>query len=309
MTLSEKFQAARGGLAVGPLRPRTLLHAGGPDARAYLHRMLTQDVKGLPPGGGAHFALLTVKGHLVAEGQILILPDGVLLDLDPAAAPELRALLESRVIMDDVSFEDRSVAWRVLPLLGPGAEAAADAHGAGLSRWVNRRRGAPGLDLLAPAERAETLRAGLVAGGAVALDEADLEALRIAGGVARWGADLDGSRLPMEAGLAADAISFTKGCYPGQEVVVRATTRGQVQRGLVLLRLPEGAGPGSRLVAAGAEVGQVTSAAPSPEGRRGLGYLRRACWATGTRLATDGGEAEVIRALAGEQEQPARPPP
>jgi folate-binding protein YgfZ len=296
MTLTEKFQAARERLAVGPILPRALLHAGGPDARDFLHRMLTQDVRGLPPGGAAHFALLTVKGHLVAEGQLLLRPDGVLLDVDPAAAAELSAQLSRMVIMDDVTITDQTGAWRVLPLLGPGAEAAAGA--AGLSRWVNRRRGVPALDLLVPAEGALDLRAVLVAGGAASLDDADLEALRIAGGVARWGPDMDGSRLPMEAGLTADAISFTKGCYLGQEVVVRATSRGQLQRGLVLLRLPEAAGPGSRLSAAGAEAGAVTSAAATPEGRLGLGYLRRAHWVAGTRLATDGGEAEVVRALA-----------
>jgi folate-binding protein YgfZ len=168
---------------------------------------------------------------------------------------------------------------------------------------VNKRRGLPAVDLLAPADEAEALRARLVAAGAVPLEEADLEALRIAGGVGRWGAELDGTRLPMEAGLTADAISFTKGCYLGQEVVVRATSRGQIQRGLVLLRLPEGAGPGSRLAAGGVEVGAVTSAAATPEGRLGLGYLKRAHWGAGARLATDGGEAEVVRAVAAEQER------
>ena len=304
MTLSENFQAARAGVAVGPLCPRTLLHAGGPDARDFLHRMLTQDLRGLPPGGAAHFALLTVKGHLVGEGQLLLVDDGVLLDLAPAAAGEVRAQLEKMIIMDDVTVTDRSEGWRVLPLLGPGAEAAAEAHAAGLSRWVNRRRGVAAIDLLVPAGRAEGLRAALVAAGAAALEEGDFEALRIAGGIGRWGAELDGSRLPMEAGLIADAISFTKGCYLGQEVVARATSRGQIQRGLVLLRLPEGAGPGSRLAAAGVEVGAVTSAAATPDGRLGLGYLKRAHWGAGTRLATDGGEAEVVRAIAGEQERP-----
>ena len=298
MTLTEKFQAARTGLAVGPVRTRALLHAGGPDARDFLHRMLTQDVAGLPPGGAAHFALLEVKGHLVAEGQLLLLPDGVLLDVDPAAGQALRTQLTRMVIMDDVTITDRSEAWRVLPLLGPGATAAAEAHAPAMSRWVNKRRGAPALDLLVPAGEADALRARLLAAGAAALEEADLEALRVAGGVARWGADMDGSRLPMEAALTADAISFTKGCYLGQEVVARATARGQIQRGLVLLRLPEGAVPGSRLAVDGVESGQVTSVAATPEGRLGLGYLRRAHWPAGTRLTTDGGEAEVVRALA-----------
>jgi folate-binding protein YgfZ len=301
MTPAERFQAARRHLAVGPILPRTLLHAGGPDAQDFLHRMLTQDVNGLAPGGSAAFALLTVKGHLVAEGHLLVRPDGVLLDLDPAASGELRAQLEKMVIMDDVTFTDWSEGWRVLPLLGPGASAAAEATG--LSRWVNLRRGVPGSDLLVPQERAGPLREGLVSSGAAALDEADLEALRIAGGAPRWGAELDGTRLPMEAGLTADAISFTKGCYLGQEVVVRVTARGQIQRGLVLLRLPPGAVAGSRLAAGGADAGAVTSAAATPEGRLGLGYLKRAHWAAGTRLDTEGGPAEVVRAVAGEQER------
>jgi folate-binding protein YgfZ len=304
MTSTAKFEAARTGLAAGPLRPRALLHAAGPDAVDFLHRMLTQDVKGLPAGGAAHFALLEVKGHLVAEGQLVLRPDGVLLDVDPAAAAELRAQLEAKVIMDDVTFTDLSASWRVLPLLGPGAAAAAEAQATWLSRWVNRRRGVPSLDLLVPAARAEPLRAALLAAGAAPLDDDDLEALRISGGVGRWGAELDGSRLPMEAGLIADAVSFTKGCYLGQEVVARATARGQVQRGLVLLRLPEGAAAGSPLLAGGVEVGVVTSAAVTPAGRLGLGYLKRAHWGAGTRLTTAGGEAEVLRAVAGEQERP-----
>jgi folate-binding protein YgfZ len=304
MTPTERFEAARTAVAVGPVLPRTLLHAGGPDAADFLHRMLTQEVRALPPGGAAHFALLTVKGHLVGEGQLLLVDDGVLLDLDPAAAGQLRAQLEKMIIMDDVTVTDRSEGWRVLPLLGPGAAAAAAAVGGELSRWVNGRRGVPGVDLLVPADRLEPVRGALSAAGAVALEASDLEALRIAGGVGRWGAELDGTRLPMEAGLVADAVSFTKGCYLGQEVVVRATSRGQIQRGLVLLKLPDGAGPGSRLGAAGVEVGAVTSAASTPDGRLGLGYLKRAHWGVGTRLATDGGEAEVLRAIAGEQERP-----
>jgi folate-binding protein YgfZ len=304
MTPFERFEVAGATLAVGPVLPRALLQAGGPDAADFLHRMLTQEVRALAVGGAAHFALLTVKGHLVGVGRLLRQADGVLLDVDPAAAGELRAELEKKVIMDDVTFTDLTEGWRVLPLLGPGAAAAAVAVGGELSRWVNGRRGVPGVDLLVPTERVESVRAGLLAAGAVALEEADLEALRIAGGVGRWGAELDGTRLPMEAGLVADAVSFTKGCYLGQEVVVRASVRGQVNRGLVLLRLPAGAGPGTRLTAAGAEVGAITSAAETPQGRLGLGYLKRAFWATGTRLATDGGEAEVLRAVAGEQERP-----
>jgi folate-binding Fe-S cluster repair protein YgfZ len=106
----------------------------------------------------------------------------------------------------------------------------------------------------------------------------------------------------MEAGLTRAAISFTKGCYIGQEIVVRATVRGQLRRGLVQLELPAGAGPGTPLCAGpdGAEVGIVTSAAETPEGRIGLGHLRRAHWREGERLDARGGVAVVRRVLVEE---------
>ena len=98
------------------------------------------------------------------------------------------------------------------------------------------------------------------------------------------------------------AIAFDKGCYLGQEVVLRGTFRGQMQKGLVQLALPPGAGPGAVLRAGEQEVGVVTSAADTPEGRLGLGYLRRAHWKEGARLATTGGEAVVRRVLVTERD-------
>jgi len=159
----------------------------------------------------------------------------------------------------------------------------------------------PAVDVVVPAAEAEGVHARLVASGAVALEEADLEALRIRGGFARFGLDMDATRLPMEAGLTRSAIDFGKGCYIGQEVVLRATARGQLQKGLVQLSLPAGAGPGAKLLSGSGEVGVVTSAAETPDGRLGLGYLRRAHWKVGERLAVEGGEAVVRRVLAAEE--------
>jgi len=112
---------------------------------------------------------------------------------------------------------------------------------------------------------------------------------------------MEAGRLVVEAGLGNGSISFEKGCYLGQEVVLRATFRGQVQRGLVQLELPEAAGPGAPLRAGGQQVGQVTSAAETSQGRLGLGYLKRAHWTPGERLSTDGGEAVVRKALVPER--------
>jgi folate-binding protein YgfZ len=297
MTPAAKLDAARTRWAVGPVQARAILRVTGADAKDYLHRMCTQDVNGLGPGRSAYGAFLNAKGHLLGDAHVLVREGEILLDLAPAAVAETRAHLEKFVIMDDVVFEDRSDALRVLPVLGPEGPARLGARGEGAPRFENGRRGAPALDLVLPAPEAEATRAALVADGAASLDEADLEALRILAGVARFGADMDASRLPMEAGLTRSAIHFGKGCYVGQEVVLRATARGHLQRGLVQLALPEGAGPGTPLVAGGQEVGVVTSAADTPEGRVGLGYLRRAHWTEGARVGAGAGEAVVRRVV------------
>jgi folate-binding protein YgfZ len=296
--------AARSTWAVGPPEVRALVRAHGADARAYLHRMSTQDLARLAPGETALTAFLDAKGHLLADAQVLAREGDVLLELDPAASPGVLAQLERFVIADDVTFEDLSAGLRVVPVVGPEAAArsAAVALEGVAGRIDSRRRGLPAVELVVAAGEAEGVRRALVAAGAAALGEAELEALRILGGRPRWGAELDSSRLPMEAGLTREAISFTKGCYVGQEVVVRATARGRLQTGLVVLELPADAAPGTKLAAAGAEVGWVTSVADTPEGRVGLGYLRRAHWRAGERLQAGAGEAVVRRVVVEEPE-------
>ena len=297
MISSEKIHAARAALAVGPVEAPAILRATGKDAKDYLHRVTTQDVNGLATGASAYTAVLNAKGHLLADAHVLVEPDGLLLVMDARAAADARPHLERFVIMDDVTFEDLSASLRVLPVLGPDAGAQLEPRAEGSRRLPDGRRGAPCVDVLVPPERADALRAALVGAGAVELAAEDLEALRILGGVARYGADVDASRLPMEAGLTRAAISFTKGCYTGQEVVLRATARGHLQRGLVQLELPAGAGPGTSLSAGAQEVGVVTSVADTPEGRIGLGYLRRAHWRAGERVQAGGAEAVVRRVI------------
>lgn len=295
-----RLEAARSGWGAGPAEQRTLVRVQGTDARDYLHRMSTQDLSRLAPGETAFTTILDAKGHLLADAHVLAGEDGLLLELDPAAAPGALAQLTRFVIADDVTFEDRSAGLRVLPLVGPRAHERATTLAPGVPVLESHRRGLPAVDLVVPAAEAEDLRDTFVSAGAARLEADDLEVLRILGGRPRWGAELDPSRLPMEAGLTASAISFDKGCYVGQEVVLRATARGRLQKGLVLLGLPAGASPGAKLTAAGQEVGWLTSAAEAPGGRVGLGYLRRAHWREGERLQVDGGEAVVRRVMVEE---------
>src|SRR6266508_4625719 len=257
------LHAANESWAVGPIEAPAVLRASGKDAKDYLHRMTTQDVNALPPGGSAYTAILNAKGHLLADAHVLVETDGVLLVMDPRAAPDARAHLEKFVIMADVAFEDLSAEVRVVPVLGMESAARLGARAATPRRISNRRRGVPSVDLLVAPEEAEPLRAALVREGAADLAAEELEVLRILAGQARFGADMDASRLPMEAGLT----------------------------------LPAGAVPGTVLSAGGQDVGVVTSAAETPEGRIGLGYVRRAQWKEGERVATAAGEAVVRKVL------------
>jgi folate-binding protein YgfZ len=298
MTLADRLAAARTRAAVGPVLSRGLLRVTGKDRHDYLQRMCTQNLAGLAPGSAAYGAFLTAKGRLVGEGAILIRDDHILIDVDSAAAEATRAHLEKFVIMDEVVLEDASAALRVLPIFGP--QGAALAKEGEVARAESARRGVPSLDLYLPPSEAAALRQALLSRGAVALSQEDLEALRIEAGIPRFGAEMDGERLPMEAGLTRAAVHFGKGCYIGQEVVLRATVRGHLQRGLVQLALPPQAGPGAPLLAGGQEVGWVTSAAETSLGRLGLGYVRRAHWKEGERLATAGGEAVIRKVVVHE---------
>jgi hypothetical protein len=298
MTLAEKLAAARGGAAAGPVESRGLLRVSGSDARDYLHRMATQHLAALQPGASAYAAFLDGRGHLLGDGLVVARAGDLLVVTEREEAAPLAAHLRKFVIADDAAIEDVSAGHRVVAVLGPrGVELARRLAGPDVEAVaVTPRRGAPAVEVVAGVEAAGAFRGRLLSEGAADLTEGDLEALRLEGGLARFGADMGPDRLPMEAGLTRDAIHFDKGCYVGQEVVLRATVRGHLQKGLVQLELPPGAGPGTRLRAGGQEVGWVTSAGETTRGRLGLGYARRAHWVPGALLETDAGKA-VVRAV------------
>ena len=300
MTLVEKLEAARSSAAVGPVLGRGILRFRGRDALAYLHRMATQHLKRLGPGESVYSAFLDAKGHLVGEGVAVAREGEVWLLVEPCVLEPLAAHLRRYVVADDVVAADLSNEFRVLPVFGPEGVARARALSGEAVVASTPRRGAECVEVVAAPPAAEALRVALTAAGAAELSESDLDALRIEEGLARYGVDMDRERLPMEAGLTAQAIHFDKGCYIGQEVVLRASMRGHLQKGLVQLELPAGAGPGTRLFDGAAEVGWVTSAGETTRGRLGLGYVRRPFWKVGTRLTTPAGEAVVTRVVVHE---------
>lgn len=281
------------------------LEVRGPDRIAWLSNLLTNDVKALTPGRGCYTAFLTPQGKVRATAALLALPEACLLICDPAVRETLPAGLLKYRITERVELTDRSPELGLLAVQGPEAPAIWNAwvgapwpaqefnhvaHGAGFAaRWGVV--GDPGFVALAPRGDLATLREALLAAGQpLGLTPSGLgtlEALRIEAGIPRYGADLDETVLLPEAGLT-DAVSDTKGCYLGQEFVVRIRDRGQIHRRLSQLAI-EGATPaarGDRVLLGDRQVGTITSSALVPtQGRAmALAYLSREAWEPGTRV-------------------------
>ena len=318
--LADGLRAMRADAVVADLSGRGALAVAGPDAAELLHGLVTNDVKALRPGDGCHAALLTPKGKMRADLAVLRTESELLLDCEPSLAAPLVAVLSAYVPFSRSSLEDRTAATAVVHLEGPRAGevlAAAglaepgatpfshlegEAGGTALRVVRASRAGESGFSLLAPRDAAATLAAILADAGARAATPELLEAGRIDAGLPRWGAELDETVLPNEAWLERSAISYTKGCYLGQETVARLRTYGHVNRHLVALLLPAGSGVGrGAAVRSGDEaVGTVTSAVESPlrDRRVALGFVRRGHEAPGTVLSVEGPSGPVEAVVA-----------
>lgn len=309
-----EYAALRTGAAVIDLGFRTIVRATGEDRVGFLQGMLTNDIAGLRPGGGCAALLLTIQGRVTADLRIVALADALLLDVDVRAREEFVAALDKLIIADDVMLEDPAEPIALLGVEGPGAGGLVP-DAAGLGAWQHREATIAGVSVRVQ-QASEVRGAGFVvhvsardaarvwdalveAGGRPVGMEA-LEGRRVEVGVPRIGIDMDASTLALEVPVD-EAISQTKGCYLGQEVVARGTARGHVNRRLVGLRL-EGPvpPPGAALVRDGKEVGRLTSVARSlgSDGHVALGFVRREHWEPGTELRVASGHAVTLARVA-----------
>ncbi|HEV8231735.1 MAG TPA: hypothetical protein VGQ75_05265 [Thermoanaerobaculia bacterium] len=259
-------------------RPSGILDVTGVDRVAFLQGQLTQEMRGLAAGEARPVAGLTPKGKLLFVARAVGLPDRIRLLVPAAIRPFVLDHLRKYAVFTKVVIEDRSDEFFRIGLYGPrGAQI-------GLPDWVQRlpAEGEFSAELLAPVARRDDLDALLDAAGSSGTPEETAEVLRVEAGRPRFGQDMDSANLPDEAGLH-EAISTTKGCYVGQEVVARMRTYGRVNRRLVSFRFPEGAiGRGEVLrrpdeeTPSRIEAGRVTSSVESPLlGAIGLGYAFR----------------------------------
>jgi len=280
--------AARQGAALFDASFRDVLSIRGADRVSFLQGMLTQDVAGLALGHCAPAALLTPKGGLVAEGEVWRQAEAMFIDLEPGAGERMKAALEAYVIADDVEVSDATADYGVLELWGPRSGTMA----AGAPTRLGELEG---VRLLVPRAELAATWAAQVKAGAVPVGFAAREAWRVEALWPRLGADMGEGTLPLEVGLDR-AISYTKGCYVGQEVVARTTYRGHVNWKLGALDLgPEPVAVGAAVLQQGQEVGRVTSVANSvARGRHlALARLNRKVLVAGTVVEVEGRAAQV----------------
>ena len=303
---------------------RSLLSVRGREATSFLHALVTADVEHVAPGGGTYAAYLTPQGRMICDLALYRQPDGWLADVPAAAAASIAAKLDSVIFAEDVRVEDQSGRMAIVSCVGAGAakiiaawsgidrsgieslpvRATVAAGAVRVARTDETRL--PSFDLLVPDEASLDIAERLSKGGAVAMSDALGEALRIEAGRPAFGVDMDTDTIPLEAGLLDRAISTTKGCYVGQEIIIRVLHRGggRVARRLMKIEARHSRDaftPGAVLVADGKDAGAVTSAARSPERDRAiaLAYVHRDAAVEGRDVIVRQGDVEVPAVIVG----------
>lgn len=288
------------------VRERGFIDVLGPDAAGYLQGQVTNDVEALGVGEGQYAALLDRKGHMQTDLRLLRVGDGaILLDMEPAAKDQALRHLTMYSVGRDVQVADATAERGLVSLIGPrAAEIAATAP---LPEFANEPTTVAGvdvvavgtrdgIDLLGPLAERERIMAALVEAGAVEVTPEAAEIVRVEAGIPRFGAEMDTGTMPAEASIVEEAVSFTKGCYIGQETVARLHYKGKPNKHLRGLKLSAAAAPGAPLRLGEKEVGTLGGAVVSPAlGPIGLAIVRREA-EPGAELTVgeDGVTAEVV---------------
>lgn len=316
VTQSSGYTAIFEGAAIGAVAERRQLAVAGPDRASFLQGLLTHDIQALVPGSGCYAAWLSPQGRMLTDMHVLESGGMILLDVPADLAEPTLARLEQMVFTEDVKLGSFAQSMTSVWIHGPRAAETLERtlEGAqGLAGWADyhhtqlelhgepvvvariNQLAVPGYCVYLDPSREALLLEGLHAAGAISAGAEDIAAARIEAGYPVFGIDMTGDTIPLEAGIEERAISFSKGCYVGQEVIIRVLHRGhgRVARRLVGLRV-EGTrpSPGARVFANDKDIGFVTSAAVSPRsGTIAMGYVHRDFVAPGTAVgvAVDAG--------------------
>ena len=309
------YQALTAGCGFAEL-PRTVIEVRGNDRTQFLQSFCTNDVKKLAPGQGCEAFVTNHQGKTVGHGFIFCEAERLVIGTVAGQAAALIAHFDRFVISEDVTFRDLSEQVQIFLVAGstaaatlrtltssdPPAEMLSFNHppiaGCGCTQFRVPYSGADSCFIRTSVGDAATVRAALESAGARPCHADAVEAARIEAGFPYFGRDITDENLPQEVGRNQQAISFTKGCYLGQETVARIDAVGHVNRLLVGARFQadEVPAPATRLSVGDKEVGHVTSACYSPtlQAPLALGYVRRPHAKPGSNLESSQGPAEVI---------------
>lgn len=302
---NSEYQTITEGVGLLDRSERGKLALSGPDAKSFLQGQVSNDVEALAAGQGCYAAFLTPKGKMLGDLRILDSGDELLLDTERVALQELFNMIRRFSIGYRVELHKRTLECGLLSLVGPAAPAVAgsldlpDTEHAHIrldfaERQARAIRTDVGVDLLCDAADVDALASALRDAGAISVDQDVVECLRVERGRPRYGVDLDDTVIPQEAGLNERAVSFTKGCYVGQETVARLHYRGKPNRHLRGLRLSALAARGDQIKLDGRTVGQLGSVTVSPRfGAIALAFVRREV-APGASVAVGSDSSEIV---------------
>jgi folate-binding protein YgfZ len=312
MTLGDGYRAIQQQAAIGAVASRLQIAVTGQDRAAYLQGLLTNDIQALTPGTGCYSAWLSPQGRMHTDMHVLESGDMILLDVPVETLESTLQRLEQFIFTEDVQVaslaESLTGIWLHGPLAGAVLEKVLDGA-RGFNEWPEYQHsrfelgaapvsvvrigqlGVPGFCVYLERARATGMLTALTNAGAEPVPDEAIAAARIEAGYPVFGIDMTEDTIPLEAGIESRAISFTKGCYVGQEVIIRVLHRGhgRVAKRLVRIRI-DGQRPerGSKLFAGDREIGVVTSAADSPRsGTIALAYVHRDFVAPGTEVEVE----------------------
>lgn len=328
-TDDDDYLAIRTHAAAIDLSDRTILRITGTTRATYLQGILSNDTNLLTPGRGLYATILTPKGKMLADLTVSALAESFWVDAEPELSEKLLHLLNRYTIGRDATITSLAPAWGLMGLYGPRAGSVLGSAipelrlpilplGVTESSWHNATivvaeagyLGTPGFRMLLPAEAVDAMWTALQESGASPVGLDALETVRIEAGIPRYGSDMGEENFPPEARIEDRAISYTKGCYVGQETIARIKTYGHVNRLLVGL-LPESDRPlahGTKLyhprissiLREEKEAGYVTSSIVSPALKRviALGYVHHTIATPGTVVSVDAGEPFAATVVA-----------
>jgi folate-binding protein YgfZ len=320
--------AVRSGAAIGSISPRAQIAVAGADRATYLQGLLTNDIPALAEGSGCYAAWLTPQGRMLTDMHVLQSAAMLLLDVPAAQADATLARLDQFLFSEDVRIESLAEAMTGVWVHGPQAASVISNVVSGLSRtalgeWLDYQHttatfegepvsvaridqlGVPGYCVFLASATEERFVAAAVSAGARVVAPDALHAARVESGYPLFGIDMTDDTIPLEAGIEQRAISFSKGCFVGQEVVIRVLHRGggRVAKRLVGFKLTTTADgqsvgrhfKGAKVFSGERDIGFLTSVAVSPTlGPIALGYVHRNFTSAGTAVQVDGHPATVV---------------